>query len=122
MQRVELPDDVTVMAPDGSEVRVLAQGASGSMAHFRLPAGEVSIAKAHRSIEELWYFVAGQGEMIIGDDVCAVGPGVSIHIPPETRFQFRATAGALEAVAVTMPPWPGEAEAIHAEPYWSSPI
>lgn len=109
---------MTVLAPDGSEVRVLATSPRGSMAHFALAEGEVSIAKAHRSIEELWYFVAGRGEMVIGDDVCNVHPGVSVAVPPETRFQFRSLEGTLEAVAVTMPPWPGDHEALDAEPHW----
>jgi len=54
MERIELPSDVSVVAPDGSEVRVLATATRGSMAHFRLGEGDVSIAKAHRTIEELW--------------------------------------------------------------------
>lgn len=119
MDRVELPDEMTVRAPDGSEVRVLVTGTGGSMAHFQLPEGEVSVAKAHREIEELWYFVGGEGEMCIGDEVCSVAPGVSVRIPPQTRFQFRATTGVLEAVAVAMPPWPGDDEAVDAEPYWT---
>jgi mannose-6-phosphate isomerase-like protein (cupin superfamily) len=49
----------------------------------------------------------------------AVHPGVSLAIPPGTSFQFRATgATALEAVAVTMPPWPGKEEAEAAEGIW----
>jgi len=119
MDRVELPDDVTVLAPDGSEVRVLAAGTSGTMAHFRLNAGQVSVAVAHRTIEELWYFVKGKGEMCIGDEVCDVHPGVSVRIPPHTRFQFRCTGDELEAVAVTMPPWPGPDEAVEADPFWT---
>ena len=118
MERVELPDDMTVLAPDGSEVRVLAQSSRGSMAHFRLGEGQTSIAKKHRTIQELWYFVSGRGEMCIGDEVCEVGPEVSIMIPPMTRFQFRCLEGTLEAVAVTMPPWPGEDEALDADPCW----
>ncbi len=118
MERVELPDEMTILAPDGSEVRVLAQAERGSMAHFRLAQGETSIAKQHRTIEELWFFVSGRGEMCVGDEVCVVEPGVSIMIPPQTRFQFRCLDGTLDAVAVTMPPWPGEDEALDAEPYW----
>ena len=80
-----------------------------------------SIAKRHRTVEELWYFVAGRGEMGIGDEVADVGAGVSVHIPVGTRFQFRTVGDApLEAVAVTMPPWPGEDEAVDAEPFWPS--
>ena len=120
MQRVELPEDMSIRAPDGSEVRILAAAAAGTMAHFLLPPGQTSIAKAHRTVEELWYFVEGAGEMVIGDEVCEVGPGVSIHIPVGTRFQFRTTGStALAAVAVTMPPWPGDDEAIDAPAYWS---
>ena len=57
--------------------------------------------------------------MCIGDEVCDVGPGVSILIPPQTRFQFRSLEGTLEAVAVTMPPWPGEDEAMDAVAHWT---
>ncbi len=56
----EAPD---VMAPDGSEVRLLATAARGSMAHFRLPAGATSKAVRHRSVEELWFFTGGKGLM-----------------------------------------------------------
>ena len=110
--------EMTERAPDGAEVRKLAQAATGSMAHFRMPEGQVSNAKSHLTIEELWYFVAGRGEMCIGDEVCEVGPGVSVLVPVNTRFQFRSLEGDLDAVAVTMPPWPGDDEAIDAEPWW----
>lgn len=109
-------------APDGSEVRLLARGAHGSQAHFRLAPGEVSKAKQHRTVEELWFFVKGAGEMCVGDDVIPVGPGVSVHIPPRTRFQFVSHGPApLDAVGTTMPPWPGTSdEAIDAPPYWTT--
>lgn len=114
-----------VMAPDGSEVRLLAASARGSMAHFRLSAGLTSKAVRHRQVEELWFFLAGAGEMWRSGDgaeeTVAVRPGVSISIPPGTAFQFRARAdSALEAVAVTMPPWPGMAEAEPVEGIWPS--
>ncbi len=51
------------IAPDGSEVRLLAATERGSMAHFRLPPGAVSKPVAHRSVEEVWYFVKGRGRM-----------------------------------------------------------
>jgi len=118
----EAPD---VIAPDGSEVRLLATSARGSMAHFRLPPGGVSRAVLHRSVEELWYFVAGRGEMWRkhgGDaEVLAVHAGLSLDIPAGTSFQFRAAAGApLEAVGVTMPPWPGPDEAEFVDGVWES--
>lgn len=107
------------IAPDGSEVRLLARGVNGSMAHFRLAAHNVSKAIEHRQVEELWCFTAGEGEMCVGDEVHTVNPGASLTIPPRTRFQFRSTGdGPLEAIGVTMPPWPGDSEAEPADPYW----
>jgi mannose-6-phosphate isomerase-like protein (cupin superfamily) len=93
------------------------------MAHFSLPPGRVSKAIMHRTVEEIWYIVGGEGEMWRADDrqetVIALRPGLSLTIPVGTRFQFRSTGnGALEAVAITMPPWPGEDEAVLVEGVW----
>ena len=115
--------DPDATAPDGSEVRLLAATARGSMAHFCLVAGAVSKAVCHRTVEELWYFVGGQGEMWRcdgrGEETVAVATGVSVSIPIGTTFQFRATGDSLlEAVAVTMPPWPGMDEAVPADGIW----
>lgn len=60
---LSLPADPTVVAPDGSNVRVLLSLAGGSMAHFELEAGQVAKAVTHRTVEELWYVVSGQGQM-----------------------------------------------------------
>ena len=104
------------IAPDGSEVRVLGSLPRGSMAAFRLAPQAVSRAVAHRTVEEIWYLTAGYGRMWrkLGDreEITEVAPGVSITIPTGTQFQFRCDPGEpLEAVAVTMPPWPGADEA-----------
>jgi mannose-6-phosphate isomerase-like protein (cupin superfamily) len=110
-------------APDGSEVRLLASGARGSMAHFRLPPGGVSKAVAHKTVEEIWYFIAGCGwlwrKLCDLEETVRVKAGVSITIPVGTHFQFRSEDGApLEAIGVTMPPWPGEHEAFDIVGIW----
>ena len=112
------------MAPDGSEVRLLAASARGSMAHFALGPGQVSIAVMHRTVEEIWYFLAGTGRMwrSLGgvEEVVTVGAGLSLAIPVGARFQFRNDGEErLEAVAVTMPPWPGAGEAVAIEGAWA---
>ena len=49
----------------------------------------------------------------------ALEPGVCLSIPLGTHFQFRASATeAVSAVAITMPPWPGEAEAVPVQGPW----
>jgi mannose-6-phosphate isomerase-like protein (cupin superfamily) len=117
----ERPD---VVAPDGSDVRLLPRLAGGSMAHFELGPGRTSVAVVHRTVEEIWFFLAGRGEMWLADgerdEVVAVEPGVSLTIPVGTRFQFRALGSELlAAIAVTMPPWPGPDEAVTVEGRWA---
>lgn len=112
-----------MLAPDGSEVRTLAATGRGSMAHFRLNSGEISKAVAHRTVEEVWYILAGQGRMwrkLAGqEEVTQLRPGVSLTIPVGTAFQFSCDGTSpLEAVAVTMPPWPGAHEAYEVQGKW----
>ena len=114
---LQLPAEPTVVAPDGSNVRVLLGLSAGSMAHFELAPGQVSHAVVHRTVEEVWFVLAGQGEMwrkqSEREEIVPLEPGVCLTIPVGTRFQFRASPSqSVSAVAVTMPPWPGEQEAI----------
>jgi mannose-6-phosphate isomerase-like protein (cupin superfamily) len=115
------PDDV---APDGSEVRLLAGCTRGGLADFRLAAGQVARAVAHRTVEELWYVTEGSGQMwrqLAGypAETVVMKPGLSLSISVGTAFQFRADDGApLAAVGVTMPPWPGAGEAEPRDGIW----
>jgi len=107
-------------APDGSEVRILCGLSRGGMAVFLLPAGAISRAVTHRTIEEIWYFMSGHGRMWrrLGahEEIVEVGPGVSLSIPTGAHFQFRCDgAEPLSAIGATMPPWPGEGEAYAVE-------
>jgi mannose-6-phosphate isomerase-like protein (cupin superfamily) len=122
-----LQDKYDVIAPDGSEVRILLSAQGGSMAHFRLPAGQVSRAVRHRTVDEIWYVLSGQGEMwrSIGgqDDIAILAPGTCLTIEAGVTFQFRAGgAEPLAAVAITMPPWPGEGEAEILAGMWDPAI
>jgi mannose-6-phosphate isomerase-like protein (cupin superfamily) len=122
-----LPVEPDAIAPDGSEVRVLLGLTGGSLAHFQLPAGATSIAVSHRTVDELWYFVGGRGEMWRREgnreEVVPVEAGVCITIPIGTRFQFRSSGeGPLAAVGVTMPPWPGEGEAYEVAGKWLATV
>lgn len=112
-----------VQAPDGSSVRVLLALSGGSLATFMLQPGQVSAAVTHRSVEELWLVLAGRGEMWRRDAtqeaLTPLGPGLSLSVPLGTAFQFRCTGDEpLVAVAVTMPPWPGDGEAVVVDGPW----
>jgi mannose-6-phosphate isomerase-like protein (cupin superfamily) len=122
-----LPHDLDVLAPDGSEVRILLSLAGGSMAHFQLPAGRVSRAVRHRTVEEIWYVLSGQGEMWRSaggqQQIVTLTPGTCLTIPAGVDFQFRSQpAEALAAVAITMPPWPGDGEAEFVDGRWQSTV
>lgn len=118
-----LPELADERAPDGSEVRRLCSTERGSLVHVALAPGQVSRAVAHRSVEELWYFLTGRGELwrSLGgeEEVVAVSAGIAVSLPVGTEFQFRALgAERLTAVCVTMPPWPGDAEALSRAGPW----
>ena len=115
----------TVSAPDGSQVQVLLRLQGGSMATFTLQPGQVSAAVTHRSVEELWYVIAGRGSMwrrdALREEITALEPGLCLSVPLGTAFQFRCEGDVpLVAVAVTMPPWPGEGEAVVVDGVWDA--
>jgi mannose-6-phosphate isomerase-like protein (cupin superfamily) len=122
-----LPDQPDAIAPDGSEVRVLLALHSGGMAHYELTAGQVSVAVTNTTIEEIWFFLSGQGQMwrksAGREEVVAVAAGVCLTIPLGTHFQFRALGDKpLTAVGVTMPPWPGQTEARRVDGIWAPTV
>lgn len=124
---MRLPPTPDVAAPDGSDVRVLLALGGGGVAHFTLAPGQTSRAVAHRTVEEIWFVLSGRGEMWRRqgerEEVVALEPGVCLTIPLGTAFQFRALGDApLAAVAVTMPPWPGEGEAVAVGGRWAPTV
>ena len=122
-----LPLTRDAVAPDGSDVRVLLQLAGGSMAHFELAPRRTSTAVTHRSVEEIWFVLSGRGEMWRRqgehEAIVTLQAGVCLTIPHGTHFQFRALGETpLAAVGVTMPPWPGEGEAIVVPGPWTPSV
>jgi mannose-6-phosphate isomerase-like protein (cupin superfamily) len=116
--------DRTVVAPDGSDVRVLLGLSGGGMAEFELAAGRVSAAVTHRTVEEIWYVLSGRGEMWRRqggrEEVVGLETGVCLTIPLGVHFQFRALGDeALRVLGVTMPPWPGADEAVLVAGPWA---
>ena len=126
MQKFEtkrLPVEQDAVATDGSNVRVLLELQGGGMAHFELPPGQTSTAVTHKTVEEIWFFLSGRGQMWrrteSHEEVVAVEAGVCLTIPLGAHFQFRSFGyEALSAIGVTMPPWPGESEAMVVDGRW----
>ena len=116
-----------VVATDGSDVRALLGVAGGGLAEFELAAGEVSTAVTHRTVEEIWYVLRGQGEMWrrqgVREEIVALRAGVCLTVPLGAHFQFRALGDEpLTVLGATMPPWPGEGEAIVVTGPWTPTV
>ena len=114
------PDDI---APDSSEVRHAGRVKGASLCQCTLLPGTSSSAVRHRTIEEIWLFVEGRGQVWrkLGEkESCVdVGPGSWLTIPCGAHFQFRNIGdGPLRFVISTIPPWPGPDEAVPVEDYW----
>ena len=112
------------LAPDDSEIRLLADGIkNGNMAHVLLPPGQTSTAVKHKTIEELWYVIEGNGEMWRklneSERIDFLFPGASLAIPTGASFQFRNIGDKpLKIVIVSMPPWPGTEEVVEVPGNW----
>ena len=128
------PEEPDVLAPDGSSIRLLADGRNGatksSTVEVTLAAGQVSRPVYHRTVEETWYILEGRGRVWrCPPDAAPAGPepvewpppqevsaGDALVIPTGWRFQFAASPdGELRFLCHTTPPWPGEDEAVPVE-------
>jgi mannose-6-phosphate isomerase-like protein (cupin superfamily) len=118
-----LPEKYDYLAQDCSEIRVLSELEGGGLVRCTLPEGKTSHAVAHKTVEEIWFFLADRGQVCRKNDgyeqVIDVYPGVSLTIPLGTSFQFKNTGKeALCFIIVTIPRWPGGQEAREASGKW----
>jgi mannose-6-phosphate isomerase-like protein (cupin superfamily) len=118
-----LPLEADGLAPDQSEVRLLLEIRAAGMAHFSLPPGKISTAVTHRTVEELWYILAGHGRMwrLQGDqeEIVTLEPDLCLSVPLGTHFQFRNDGeDELEIIIATIPTWPGPSEAVEVSGRW----
>ena len=123
MQTTRLADANLVTAPDGSEIRELVATSGCSMVHCTLPPGKTSLAVAHRTVDEVWHFISGVGQVWRQNDdaesVVDAEPGLGLSIKVGTHFQFRNTGDDNPCfIITTIPPWSGEDEAQRVPNYW----
>lgn len=128
----KLKTDYDYLAPDASEIRLLQtkrNAKNGDLAHCKLPIHNTSIAVKHKTVEEIWYFSSGIGEMWLKENngvehVFKVEKGMALTIPIGASFQFRNTSEieSLEVLITTMPPWPGQDDAIKVQGKWTPSV
>ena len=72
---------------DGSEIRELLAHRNScirlqSLAEARLQPGQATTPHHHPRTEEIYYILAGEGQMTLDGETRTVGPGDAIAIPP----------------------------------------
>jgi mannose-6-phosphate isomerase-like protein (cupin superfamily) len=94
---------------DGSTIRVLLDGATGtinqSLAEAELEPGQATKRHYHARTEELYVVLAGTGEMEVDEERAGVGPGDAILVPPGARHQIRAGGTRLRFLCCCAPPY-----------------
>lgn len=123
-ETLHLPAEVTELAPDTSEIRELLRHTQASMAHGTLSPGEVSLAIKHKSVQEIWYILGGEGELWRRshhqEEIVQLRAGVVVTIPVGIAFQFRTLSDEpLRFLMCVTPPWPGHHEAVHVNGIWT---
>ena len=111
------------IAPDGSEIYFRVGDANqASLVEVVLRPGGVSRPVRHRTVEEIWYFLGGDGEVWRrrrdepSGETVQVTAGDSIVILTGCAFQFHRTGSELlRFLCFATPPWPGDDEAIPVE-------
>lgn len=123
MHTTPFPTTPSGRSPAGAEIRSLIDDEFGTMIHATVPPGQVNRATVHATVSEIWHVLSGEGQIWRRDgsdeQTTPLRQGVSIDIPVGTAFQYRCTgAGALEFICVSVPRWPGAAEATIIDGPW----
>lgn len=115
----KLQDCEEFVAGDGTRLRELLHpdkqpvALRYSLAHAIVPVGQTSIPHA-LTTSEVYYILAGSGEMHINDEAQFVEPGDAVYIPPNAR-QFIVNNGAEPLIFICLvdPAWHREDETVY---------
>jgi mannose-6-phosphate isomerase-like protein (cupin superfamily) len=105
---------VAFQTKDGSEIRELMHPAlhdvrAQSLAEARIGPGETTALHRHRRSEELYHITAGTGQMTLGTDQFAIGPGDTVAIAPGTPHCVKNTGSqSLVILCCCSPPYAHE--------------
>ena len=127
---VVLPSEANYLAPDGLEVYLGAEtnnAGDAGIARFEAPVGFVSLAVTHKTVDEIWYCISGEGIIAVKDNALekwkevSLRPGVSVSLPLGVHFQTKNTGkDKLVILGTTTPRWPNDPEeAKPVPPYWN---
>jgi quercetin dioxygenase-like cupin family protein len=75
---------------DGSAIRELHHTTAQSLAEATLAAGQTTQRHYHRTAEEIYLVIEGEGELEVDGETTAVGPGDAALIPPGSWHEIGA--------------------------------
>ncbi|HEY9618836.1 MAG TPA: cupin domain-containing protein [Crinalium sp.] len=78
--------------------------------------GQSNPLHKHPNSDEICYFVQGTGDVIIGDEIAAVSPGVSVHIPKGVGHEILNTGTERMIVVLAQSPLPAGHEKVTNPP------
>ena len=127
MKTTLLPKNPDAKSPAGADIRYLMEGATGNIIHSTVPPYQVNNSTVHATVSEFWYILAGHGQIWRDDgtesSVTELVPGTAIDIPVGTAFQYRNVSDVdLKFICVSIPRWPGDAEATFVEGKWQPTV
>ena len=118
MFKVEASDRPEFLAGDHTRLREILHPAKHqlqlgySLAHGSLGPGQRSKQHVLES-SEVYYFLAGQGQFTIDDQVTSVEAGTTLYVPPGGRQSLENTGGQhIEFLCLVDPAWKPEDERI----------
>jgi len=111
MDVINIGDVEAFTTKDGSQIRELLAYRNScirnqTLAEARLPVGRSTTPHRHIKTEEIYFILAGEGRMQLGDETRPVGPGDAIAIPPGETHQMTNTGGeVLRFLCCCAPPY-----------------
>ena len=93
---------------DGSTIREYLHTRVQSLAEASLGPGEATLRHHHARSEEIYLILEGGGALEVDGEVCSVGPGDAILIPPGAWHQLTAAEGGARLLCCCAPPYSDE--------------
>jgi mannose-6-phosphate isomerase-like protein (cupin superfamily) len=121
MHVANLDELASFITLDGSSIRELAgpswtPARAQSLAEATVPVGRATTAHYHRTTEELYYLVEGEGRMRLGEEERDVRNGDCIVIPPGVEHKLTNTGDRpLVLLCCCAPPY-SDADTVLTEP------
>lgn len=102
--------EVAQFNPEAYVKRPIFNTAALQFGMYCFEPGQVNPPHRHPQSSEICYFVQGKGEVVIGEAVTAVQPGVCVHVPEAVFHEIRNTGSEQMLVIVVQSPLPCKTE------------